>query len=574
MQTRIQFFLIALLATLGMTAQQAMYVNRDSSYRVLPLSDAECIQVQGDSMVVGRFSAGLNDIDSLTFAAPDFTPTFLPQAMAERWSGTRVYSQLPALQQWAEQSPYNMQVSHMQHVGDSLFQLQYYPILQPVDIDFAALQLDGRTVEHVALMAADGTLLSSPFYYNCSQQVDTYADSTATGTLTKQGTGKSVYGVNSQSDVVVLTGIPDTCTCLRLYILPAQLKKGVILTIRLSDGTCLSHVDTEAWGNARHIEKRQYKLTPGNCQPTGAWMAMLPGNTFLRNITLPGTHDAATSSVSKSYSSMAKTQSLTIGEQLRQGVRAFDLRPRYNSRQEADIQLENLEIYHGTVATGVKFRDAMDTLIAYLDAHPTEAVVVNLQKESVNGTDYSATWRTSVRSYLQSHSGKFLRQLGADTKLADCRGKILLLSHNPYGSENVYNDIVYGGLVSWQDNASFATQINFTNNTKVCDAQVEDSYNASVSDKKKLVADNLRAASSDTSTRWYFTFLNIAWKLFGASIDANARDVNPYVLSLLGTEGYDGRLGVVFMDYAGSDTASGKELLQAIIGRNLDYLYK
>jgi hypothetical protein len=74
------------------------------------------------------------------------------------------------------------------------------------------------------------------------------------------------------------------------------------------------------------------------------WMAMIPGNVKFNHLSLPGTHDAATSGCTL-MTNYTKCQEFTIAEQLEKGARAFDLRPYYDSA--------DLTIYHGNYSTQI-----------------------------------------------------------------------------------------------------------------------------------------------------------------------------------------------------------------------------
>ena len=350
-----------------------------------------------------------------------------------------------------------------------------------------------------------------------------------------------------------------------------NLTKGITITLLYDGHNYLTMTDNTAIKTRQNNYVHKYTFNEADAR-TGNWMATLPSKVKFNMLTLPGAHDAATSSIS---SSTAKTQSLTIGELLTAGIRALDLRPRYNASKESDIQLDNLEIYHGMIATGVKWKDAMDTIIQFLNDNPTETVFINLQKENASGfTDYSSTWRTSIRTYLLNHKANVLQKITTTTTLSDCRGKIVVISHNPYGTEGNYYGTVYGGLTaSWDDDATFTTSINYTNSTQICPATISDNYNATnTSTKQDYIKANLDAANKDKSTTWYYTFMNVAWSWFGSSPDSYAKTHNAYVNQLLQDGTYTSRLGIVFYDFCG-DSGYTYDLLPSLIQQNYKYIY-
>ena len=381
-----------------------------------------------------------------------------------------------------------------------------------------------------------------------------------------------VYAASSStaSDVVKVDVEEDATSVDIPLNIVTSVSKGITITLLYDGDKYLSMDDAAAIKTRQNQFVHRYTFVEAGARANN-WMATLPSKVKFNMLTLPGAHDAATSGVS---TDIAKTQSLTIAEQLAAGVRAFDLRPRYNASSEADIQLDNLEIYHGIIATGVKWKDAMDGIIQFLKDNPTETVFVNLQKESASGTDYSSVWRTSIRTYLSTNRANVLQQITTNTTLSDCRGKVVVVSHNPYGPEGSYYGTVFGGLTaSWGDDETFTTTINYTNSSVVCSATISDNYNATnAATKQGYIKANLDAANADRSTKWYYTFMNVAWTLFGSAPSAYAKTHNAYVYDLLNADTYNSRLGIIFYDYCG-DADHTPELTSALISQNYKYLY-
>lgn len=380
------------------------------------------------------------------------------------------------------------------------------------------------------------------------------------------------YTVSSSTvSDVIRAEVPEGATEVDVMLnMVTNLTTGVTITLMYDEGLFLTMYDETPIKTRQNDFVHRYKFQPEGAKVNN-WMATLPSKVLFRMITLPGAHDAATSAVGMD---MAQTQSLTVAELLTAGVRAFDFRPRYTSSKESDIQLENLEIYHGLIGTGVKWKDAMDALVQFLKDNPTETVFVNLQKENSYGTDYSSTWRTSIRTWLQNNKDYVLQQITASTSLSDCRGKIVVVSHNPYGPEGSYYSVVYGGLTaSWGDDETFTTTINYTNSSAICSATISDNYNATkAADKQGYIKANLDAANADKSTKWYYTFMNVAGSLFGGVPSDYAKPHNAYVNNLLQSGTYTSRLGIIFYDYC-ADTSYTPDLLPTLIQHNYQYLY-
>lgn len=374
----------------------------------------------------------------------------------------------------------------------------------------------------------------------------------------------------SAADVMRLEVATGTTQVEATLNIVTNLSKGITFTL-LYDGDQYLTIDDETPIKTRQNNFLHRYVFHADDARKNNWMATLPSKVKFNMLTLPGSHDSATSGVSTDIS---QTQSLTIAEQLAAGVRAFDFRPRYTASSESDIQLENLEIYHGITATGVKWKDAMDAIIQFLKENPTETVFVNLQKENAWGTDYSSTWRTSIRTYLANNKTNILQKITTTMTLSDCRGKVVVVSHNPYGPEGSNYGTVYGGLTAnWGDDETFTTTINYTNSASICPATISDNYNASdTTEKQGYIKANLDAANSDKSTKWYYTFMNVGWSLFGGTPSDYAKTHNAYVYNLLQSNTYDSRLGIIFYDFCG-DADYTSQLLPALIEHNHQYLY-
>lgn len=563
---------MAFLFCVMQSEAQTLYVNTANQYRPVQLGEVGEMWVQDDNLQIGTWSWPLSTVDSLTFSAPSPTWIFQPESSMESVSSTgRITSCIPCLQDAAtnerEGAP---RIGRWTAQTDGSYQFMYHSIASAICVDFSAM-LNQYDFEEIAITAIGGEALAYPFTYNATQSVDWLTTPTATGTLTYKS-GSNTYLTSMKSDVVVLQHIPAAATQATVFVAPVKLSKGILVTLVTKDGMYLSQSFPDLiLDAANQSQQLTATLTPAQCQNHGCWMALMPGATKLNMMTIPGTHDSATNQTSKGT---ARTQTLTIQQQLEAGVRAFDLRPTYKASRESEIELDNLLIYHGLTSTGVKWKDAMDALIGFVTEHPSETVIVNMQKEAggLFGSDYSATWRKSIRSYLQDHSKQLVTQMKVNLTLADCRGKVLVQCRTPYGSEGVFNDVVYGALVDWQDNVAFDTNFKYTNNTVITSARVEDQYNADDNTKLKGIQDMFDRASKDTSSKWYLTFTNIAYQLFSSYIDDHAKVINPAVINQLQSNAY-GRLGVIFTDFCGGEEYEGNKLLQSIIQHNFKYIY-
>ncbi len=396
---------------------------------------------------------------------------------------------------------------------------------------------------------------------------------TAQGALpqyTYEAGTESTYANSLQSDVITVTGSQSGTYV--AYLRPVGLANGVLVTVRTTDGKLYSQTFSDIQAG------KENDLTFTETSASNLWMSTLPGNTYFSMLSTPGAHDAATSSVTD-YTSIAKCQSETIAELLANGVRAFDLRPRYTSNTQSDIELDNLTIYHGYVSTGVKFKDAIDILINFVKENPSEAVSVIMNKEStkliIEPTDQSETWRASIRECFSdaSRSPYLMGSVRGYHTLDDVRGKVSIVSRNPYGnSSNGYRDVVYGAIIeNWPDDGvvtDYSCNMTQAWNWTDCRASVEDAYNSNTDKKKTQVQTQLELASSNTDHFHYnYTYTSIA-----NSPATYAATMNPATVSIIAN--LTGPLCYVYADFMGSSSYGGQALLKAVIEQNYKYAFK
>lgn len=496
------------------------------------------------------------------------------------WNGSTVKAMVFAEQDYAENmdggafGAYMVSEAAPLKNGDAFF--TFHLAASVIEVNLSTL---GVTPKSVSVKSNSGVSLAGLLKYDCS-----------TRTAAVSTTDKTDYAASTQSEVVTVSNIAADATLVRFYVLPVQLTGGVTITVQATDGTFYTKTTSTTVGtpaeegltsidglNGATVCKPYYKKYNFGAATSATrlnnWMATIPGNVPFCQLSVPGAHDAATSSLSST--TVGKTQDKTIEELLACGVRGFDLRPRYTSNTASDIELDNLKIFHGASETNVKFKTAMATLVKFVQDNPTEALYVRIKKENskllVDLTDQSETWRTSIRTCLDGYynSGDVLGKITSGMTLAECRGKLVVTTDNPYGV-NEAEFPVYGGRLSWNDNTTGESQtIKHTYSSWAAAAYVLDDYKNGTDEKKPHVESTLSMAASDLGNTWYLCFLNM-------EDITNAKAMNPYVKGLLGSS--SGRSGFVFYDFCGVDksgltTYGGADLNNAIIGQNHKYVY-
>ncbi len=283
------------------------------------------------------------------------------------------------------------------------------------------------------------------------------------------------------------------------------------------------------------------------------WMTSIADNTPVRQMSLPGAHDAATASAS----SAGQTQSKSIPELWEAGVRAFDFRPAYKSG--------SLQIYHGITNTNVSMEQALNYLKEKLAADPQDFAVILMRNETkdtslIGGKDDYDNWNAAMQALLQNYNDAIVA-FNPNLTLGDVRGKIVILSRDAVSDSRVAH------ADNWGDNQlDKEGLIRYNGGTATL--WLQDGYNTGGTDKTNAITALLsKAAKAHKGTAWVINHCSGT----KSSVSANAKTQNKAALDFLNDASQQqGRTGMVFMDYAGDNSSSyyGADLVQAIIDRN------
>lgn len=463
----------------------------------------------------------------------------------------------------------------------------------------------GVTPKSVSLRSNSGVDLAGKIVYDIDNNTITVSANDATD-----------YSYSTRSEVINMQNVAADAKTARFYVLPVMLKGGVTVTIEDTDGNFYTKSTSTDIGNASETikvkgpdgkdlagaaAKPYYKKVNFGAAATarkGNWMSTIPGNTWLHGLSIPGTHDAATYNTS---TSSAQCQSKNFNEQLEAGVRAFDIRVPYIGLSNAPTTA-TVSIYHGIVNTKVLFKDAMDYLVSYVKKNPTETIIVVVNKENSKpkslitignkSKDYSqddngCAWQKSIRDYVDgtykdastvdasitgSRAGYFITDISQPLRLSSCRGKILFLTRNYYGTSQSATSPVYGGVIrNWEDNTIFDATIYKTNAASVCGIHIQDNYSQSnYNTKQNNIKECLEKSAADFTNKFYFNFVSMV-KETGASPKDAAKTMNPATINLLAN--VSGKTGVMFYDYCMDKNCGGIDLQKAILNQNYKYVF-
>lgn len=495
---------------------------------------------------------------------------FYPADAVLGWNGTTVSTMIYTEQKYSENiedsgvmGPY-MSATATTTGGGANASFTFGHVCSVVDVDLSSF--DGGTVESVALCSNSKVSLAGRMAYN--------ARTKEASVSTDDG---DTYFSSRQSDVVVVSNINQATPVVRFYVLPVKQTAGLTITVRTTEGNYYTKSNSNAVGtsdaNASYLASvsgvtsgtvckpyyKKYKFRAIGTAKTNRWMAMIPGSTYFSMLSTPGSHDSATSSCS----SAAKCQSETIAQQLESGVRAFDIRPTY--KYSSTITKDNLYIFHGMVNTNVLYKDAIKTMVDFLQANPTEALSVIMVKEDgtpllSSWTDYTTEMCNAISEIHTQYTDNIKELDHSYYTLNDYRGKIF------FGYRNAWDLHKTVRVTNWPNDGSVTNYGVGVGST--CTASVEDAYNTSGESKKTVVNALLNLASANTDhKRFHYTFTSVA-----NSITSSANTQNPAAATHIGT--LTGPTGYVYGDFMGSSSYSGNTLLKAIVAQNLKYVYK
>ncbi|PRB87097.1 phosphatidylinositol-specific phospholipase C [Chryseobacterium culicis] len=264
-----------------------------------------------------------------------------------------------------------------------------------------------------------------------------------------------------------------------------------------------------------------------------SWMSGLQDNISISKISIPGTHDSGARVDAPVVSGTAKTQDLSIAEQLNAGVRFLDIRCRHIDNAFA--------IHHGAIYQNLNFDDVLNACYAFLNSHPSETIIMSV-KEEYDASNTTRSFEQTFDAYVQKNPSKW--DLGANIPtLGAVRGKIKLLRRFSAGTTKGIN------ASPWADNTTFDI-----NNSGV-QLKVQDYYKVTNNDDKwNGISSLLNEAKNDTNGKLFVNFTS-GYKpgIFGIpSIPTVSNNINPRLKTFFQTN-TKGSFGVMPIDFVNAE---------------------
>lgn len=261
------------------------------------------------------------------------------------------------------------------------------------------------------------------------------------------------------------------------------------------------------------------------------WMNSISDSAKLSDLSIPGTHETMTAGV-KGGLGYAQNQSLSLSDQLDNGIRFIDIRARYIDGV--------FTIHHGDYYTHSNLGDVFVGVLKFLQAYPSETVLMRLKQEKSDLGDDRLN--QEFKKYFDRYNDIIWKNNSGTSNptLGEIRGKVVIL-RNFNGSLNENIGLKYPGNMDIQD-------------------QYEDMRAGS---KKSAVDAQLRAAAAGKDNgKIYINYLSFTgnwltnWK--------NAQDLNPHTFDYIRAN-IKWHCGIVVSDYPGG------ALIWEIVGRNFGW---
>lgn len=242
------------------------------------------------------------------------------------------------------------------------------------------------------------------------------------------------------------------------------------------------------------------------------WMGLLPDETYLSSVTIPGTHDSATAHIFPSF--FLQCQSLEFKDQLEAGYRYLDIRLALDETEDG-TKLKFIHAF-GTCKKDKSFlnlfgdtlylEDVLSDVYDFLDEHPTETVIFCVKAE--NGDDDVSKVESEFFKALDKNPSKWYTKNKIPT-LGETRGKIVLATR--FDDVNGEGENRTGLHFSWSDQNDKEAVADTQEVTMITNSNqlwVQDRYKYSVDMKREAVVEsfeNCQASDENFSLNFVST---------------------------------------------------------------------
>ncbi|MCI8497151.1 MAG: phosphatidylinositol-specific phospholipase C [Clostridiales bacterium] len=153
-------------------------------------------------------------------------------------------------------------------------------------------------------------------------------------------------------------------------------------------------------------------------QTKADWMKKLSNNKRTSELSLPGTHDTMAHRSDLLGGDIARTQTMSLTDQLMSGIRVLDIRLKYENSKL-------LKCHHGVAYLKAEFADVLRDIKDFLKKNPSEAIFMRVSQENSNVSDQKM--KEAFDYYYNQNKDLFYNGGSQNPTVGEIRGKIVLL---------------------------------------------------------------------------------------------------------------------------------------------------
>jgi hypothetical protein len=404
------------------------------------------------------------------------------------------------------------------------------------------------------------------------QPVDRYSTSTCKYTIGQDGMVVIEYEGSEESDELYFDGTKLT---------EGYGDEAIIMQRATEEQIRLYREQSDAW----HGGSAEKKYNVADYKPKGVdnsqWMKQLKDDRLVADVSLPGSHDACTAEGWQNpflgiFDLTAKCQDLTIKEQLKAGVRVFDLRPEY----VLDGMNYVLRCSHGMASTKMLVSDFFKTLKQFLSANTTEFCIVTVDLSNTRRKD---AWGKDFNALVNSAEFKSMfADFKARLTVGEMRGKVLMLSKEVY-AEKPLGGYCYGWVYDLELEKQQQGYITAADGSET-PLWVQDYWKNITRDNKvaalvRMLEASVKRDMAAEKPVWVINYPSAYYIPFSDSYREIAESTNQKTIDWLSS--HTGSVGIIYMDFAGMDESPdcasaklyktvGMKLVDAVIKQNFE----
>ncbi len=261
-------------------------------------------------------------------------------------------------------------------------------------------------------------------------------------------------------------------------------------------------------------------------------LSQLDDGIYLSEINLAGTHDSCTAFVS--MENMARCQSLTVKEQLKLGIRLFDIR--LNRRGNEFYLIHSLADCYSDEAKTKKltFSEVLSDFREFLEENPREALVVSIKQD--RGIMSRNFFPAFYNKYIKGNEAEWCLK-NENPTLGSCRGKTVLMRRCRVRKK--FENSVDAGLdfSRWKDQGS--SRKTKTEKTVlsvdsasiepiVLEAEIQDRYSLDCRKKWFLCAKPFLDRCEASEDKFCLHFISTSYRKKGETLAETAKEMNGY----------------------------------------------